>query len=60
MEEHTMAYAEQVVAQQLANVVRAMRNAETVPQEDDSEDFTAGYVQALDDLLAWLQEDFDL
>ncbi|HEY7491566.1 MAG TPA: hypothetical protein VIH59_10720 [Candidatus Tectomicrobia bacterium] len=55
-----MAYAEQVVAQQLANVVRAMRNAETVPQEDDSEDFTAGYVQALDDLLAWLQEDFDL
>jgi hypothetical protein len=55
-----MVYAEQVVAQQFVNVVRAMRNAETVSQEDDSEDFTAGYIQALDDLLAWLKEDFDL
>ena len=33
-----MAYAEQVVAQQLANVVRAMRNADTVSTEDDPED----------------------
>ena len=43
-----------------ANVVRAMRNADTVSTDEDSEDFTAGYIQALDDLLAWLEEDFDL
>jgi hypothetical protein len=32
----------------------------TISEWDESADFTAGYVQALDDLLAWIKEDFDL
>ena len=51
---------EQVIAQRLINVIRAMRNIDTVTTAEDSEDFTAGYLQALDDLLAWLEEDFNL
>jgi hypothetical protein len=60
MEGQTMLKEEQVIAQRLVNVIRAMRNVDTVSVADDSEDFTAGYLQALDDLLAWLEEDFDL
>jgi hypothetical protein len=52
MEGQTTLHEEHVIAQRLVNVIRAMRNANTVSIEDDSEDFTAGYVQELDDLLA--------
>jgi hypothetical protein len=59
-----MSYEEQVIAQSFINVVRIMRNVDPVSTggdcEDFSEDFTAGYIRALDDLLAWLEEDFDL
>jgi hypothetical protein len=60
LERQTMLKEKQVIAQQLVNVIRAMRNVDAVSTADDSEDFTAGYIQALDDLLAWLEEDFDL
>jgi hypothetical protein len=39
---------------QFLYVVLAMRDGETVVEEDMSEDFTEGYRQAMDDLAQWL------
>jgi hypothetical protein len=41
-------------------VVLAMRDAETILEEDMSEDFSEGYWQALDDLARWLLEELAL
>ena len=60
IEGQAMLKTEQVIAQRLVNVIRTMRDIDTVVPAEDSEDFTAGYIQALDDLVAWLEEDFNL
>jgi hypothetical protein len=51
---------EQVIAQRLVTVVHAMRNVDTFSTGNDSKDSMAGYIQALDNLLAWLEENCDL
>jgi hypothetical protein len=46
---------EQSIARRLYEVIRTMRGARRVAVEEESQDYTAGYFQALDDLLAWLR-----
>ena len=45
---------ERVTTQWLVDVIRTMKQIESISTEDDSADFTEGYLQALEDLLAWL------
>jgi hypothetical protein len=56
-----MTHKQHVDIQQVIKYVRLMRGTGTMfaGDADDSEDFTAGYVQALDDLAALLEEDHD-
>jgi hypothetical protein len=54
IEGNTMLEEERVTTQWLVDVIRTMKQVESTSTEDDSTDFTEGYIQALDDLLAWL------
>ena len=57
MEEHTMSNEQQVVTHQFVNYILAMRDVEAVFAGYDTDAFTAGYIQALDDLAAWLKKE---
>ena len=52
-----MSNEQQVVTHQFVNYILAMRDVEAVFAGYDTDAFTAGYIQALDDLAAWLKKE---
>jgi hypothetical protein len=52
--------AEQDLARQLHDIIRTMMGIRTIAEWDESSDFTAGYIQALNDLLGWIREEYHL
>jgi hypothetical protein len=58
-EGHTTENEKQETTQLITNIVRTKKSAETVWSEEYAAGYTAGYMQALDDLVAWLKGELD-